>query len=383
MGRSLIVTCAVSLMLLVAVSGWLLADGTTSNADALKTGGLAAGAVVALYALWLNDRRRQVEERRQDIERRRQELETERHALDGRRAEHDRERVADERFARAVELLGNPADQVRVGALHALAGLARSRPEYTQTVLDVVCSYLRRPFDHPHYADDRGRPPPAAVSGAAARAARATTHADAEAYAPPTDEEREADRERQVRRAAQRIITELLGPAGTGAAYDLDLTDATLEYLDLRGLQVGDLVLRYARLYRSAKLDGLRVGGTAWLTRATFHGPFSCVDAGFERSLVLSEATFRHDLRFDGTRVGGALKLAEVTVAGRASFTGARVDGGLDLTRATFDGDLDLRTEGAPAAHTIGMTVDTRREIELPAGWTPERIAGTPHAHVR
>ena len=109
-----------------------------------------ACAVVALYALWLNDRRRRVEERRQEVERQRHELELQ-------RSDADRTRVADERFAKAVELLGNDADQVRVGALHALAGLARNREEYRQTVRDVLCSYLRRPFKHPRYevAEDR------------------------------------------------------------------------------------------------------------------------------------------------------------------------------------------------------------------------------------
>jgi hypothetical protein len=78
-------TFAVSLVLLVAVGGWLLTDPNTSRSDALKTGGLAGGAVVALYALWLNDRRRRVEEDRQEIERRRHELEM-------RRTEQDRDR---------------------------------------------------------------------------------------------------------------------------------------------------------------------------------------------------------------------------------------------------------------------------------------------------
>src|SRR5207249_1088850 len=79
----LVVTFVLSAVLLVAVSGWLLADPQTSHADALRTGGLAAGAVVALYALWLNDRRRKVEEGRQQVER-------ERHELELLRAERDR-----------------------------------------------------------------------------------------------------------------------------------------------------------------------------------------------------------------------------------------------------------------------------------------------------
>jgi hypothetical protein len=62
---------------------------------------------VALYALWLNDRRRRTDEARHELE---------------------SDKAADERFARSIELLGNEADQVRVGALHALAWLADVTP---------------------------------------------------------------------------------------------------------------------------------------------------------------------------------------------------------------------------------------------------------------
>ncbi|GAA3558201.1 hypothetical protein GCM10022222_47230 [Amycolatopsis ultiminotia] len=112
MRSPLLWTFAASVLLLCGVGGWLLADPATSHSDSLKTGGLAGGAVVALYALWLNDRRRRVEEARQEIEQRRHDL--------------DRERISDELSAKSVELLGHEADQVRVGAMHALAGLARS-----------------------------------------------------------------------------------------------------------------------------------------------------------------------------------------------------------------------------------------------------------------
>ncbi len=142
MRSPLLWTLIASVALLCGVGGWLLTDPATSRSDALKTGGLAGGAVVALYALWLNDRRRRVEEARQVIEQQRHDV--------------DRERISDERFAKSVELLGHEADQVRVGALHALAGLARTRPEYRQTVLDVLCSYLRRPFTHGRYSGLEG-----------------------------------------------------------------------------------------------------------------------------------------------------------------------------------------------------------------------------------
>src|SRR5438067_4125496 len=243
----LVVTFVLSAVLLVAVSGWLLTDPQTSHSDALKTGGLAAGAVVALYALWLNDRRRQVEEGRQKVER-------ERHELELLRAERDRDRVTDERFAKSVELLGHDADQVRVGALHALAGVARSHPDYTQTVIDVLCSYLRRPFDNPHL-DEEPNP--------------------------------EAEGELQVRLTAQRLIVTLLPPAGAAEpGFDLDLTGASLEYFDLSGRKIGTLILRYASLLSSTNFDECEFTGPAWFTAADFgkgrlSGQLRCRNACF------------------------------------------------------------------------------------------------------
>jgi|SRR5882757_3354804 len=103
---------AAVLITAVTTTALILIEPAAPKAEALKTGGLAGGAVIALYALWLNDRRRRTEEARHEL------------ASD---------KVADERFARSVELLGSAADQVRVGALRALAGLARSSPRHRQS----------------------------------------------------------------------------------------------------------------------------------------------------------------------------------------------------------------------------------------------------------
>ncbi|MGH3888893.1 MAG: hypothetical protein ACRDSZ_20445 [Pseudonocardiaceae bacterium] len=195
-------TVLLAVVLFGAVTALLVSlDPTTSGSEAIRTGRLVSAAVVALYALWLNDRRRRVEESRHELERRSN--------------EQQREQVADERFARAVELLGHEADQVRVGALHALAGLARSQPSYAQTVLDVICSYLRRPFDHPDYVQARTAERP---------------------QWEPADEQA-ADRERQVRLAAQRVIGELVPDRRQepGTLPNLDLTGALLDYIDLSG----------------------------------------------------------------------------------------------------------------------------------------------------
>lgn len=186
-----------SLNALLLVSGGLLAAPGVNPVDALKTGGLAGAAVLALHGLWINDRRRRTEEARQEVERG--------------RAEHDRERISDERFAKAVEMLGNDADQVRVGALHVLVGLSRGRPAYTQTVLDVLCAHLRRPHRHPSHETNPADPH------------RVEVHPFDAGW---TEEHGTADRERQVRLTAQRRIAELLPGAAETTRYDLDLTGA-------------------------------------------------------------------------------------------------------------------------------------------------------------
>lgn len=225
----LLPTVLASLTAFVLVGGvLLLLDPGAPKHEAIKTGGLAGGAIVALYALWLNDRRRKVEEARQELE--------------SQRIDHDRSRVADERFARAVELLGHDAPQVRVGAMHALAGLAKSRAEYTQTVLDILCAYLRRPFRRDE---------------------------DLEAYDAEQNEI-----ELEVRLTAQRLIEDMLPRSEDEdpVKYDLNLTKAHLEYMDLSYRQVGKLVMRVARLNESNAFHHMVIHDNVYLTEAEVTG---------------------------------------------------------------------------------------------------------------
>jgi hypothetical protein len=335
-------TFLASVVLLAGVGGWLLTDPATSRSDALKTGGLAGGAIVALYALWLNDRRRRVEERRQDIER-------QRHELESQRAEQDRERVADERFAKAVELLGHAADQVRVGALHALAGLARSRPDYTQTVLDVLCSYLRRPFTY--IRDSKATPDP------------------------------EQERELTVRLTAQRLITDLLpGRDEEGPAYDLDLTSATLEYFDLSDKLIGGLLLRYTSLRSSTNFSGCRFKRRVYLTAAGTEtgrlvGYFRCRGAVFESHAWFSGTVFAEDADFTATKFAGKTTFKDAKFAKNAVFTDVVVADSLDLRRTRFEGQTDLRFASLPGSVSLYNTrVRSEKDVQLPEGWEQEDL---------
>lgn len=330
-GLPVLGTFVLAFGVLALVTGWLLADKATSESDALRTGGLAAASVVALYGLWLNDRRQRVNERQQDIELARQSLDTQRHDLESQRAENDRARAADERFARAIELLGHDADQVRVGALEALAGLARSHRDYTQTVLNVLCSYLRRPFTHPRYESTKW----------------------------PAERAAEAERELQARLAAQRLIADLLPRDGDTDApvYDLDLTGAYLEYFDLSHRRIGKIVLRYAHLFSSNNFSYAVFLGPAWFTEATLasdgrlSGQFRCRNAVFHERAWFSLVRAEGGVIFDGT-----------VFLGRAKFAGAEFVGDVSFQGCRFDLDHEPALVG-------DVLVSLAHANSLPAGW--------------
>ncbi|MER7015027.1 pentapeptide repeat-containing protein [Saccharopolyspora sp. NPDC000359] len=342
----LVVTIAIAVVVLVGVSAALLVfDQRTTGADALRTGGLAAGSVVALYALWLNDRRRRTEEQRQQTER-------ERYQLEDRRVELDRDRIADERFARAIELLGHETDQVRVGALHALAGLARNRPDYAQTVLDVLCSYLRRPFSHHRYG------------------AQFVDRAG----------EDEAERKLQVRLTAQRLVVDLLSRAddADAPAYDLDLTGATLEYFDVADRRIGTLTLRYAKLHSDNNFSRCQFHGPVWFTAAVvgpgrLHGRFRCDDSVFHHLAWFPGAEFNSRTTFRRTCFTGTTRFNETRFANELSMADAEFHGHTDFREAHFGADTDLSgTTFRGEVVATGITTSPDHDVVLP----PELVSG-------
>ncbi|MFD5392343.1 hypothetical protein ACFWMG_46995 [Streptomyces sp. NPDC127074] len=70
-------------------------------------------------------------------------------------AHREATRLHTERFGQAVEQLGSDSPAVRLGGVHALAGLADDAPDDSlrQTCIDVLCAYLQLPFT-PDPGDD-------------------------------------------------------------------------------------------------------------------------------------------------------------------------------------------------------------------------------------
>jgi uncharacterized protein YjbI with pentapeptide repeats len=76
-------------------------------------------------------------------------LEEQRRTLDRTLADQ-RIRALNERFATAANQLGSDKPAVRLAGIHAMAGLADDWEENRQTCVDVLCAYLRMPYEaHP------------------------------------------------------------------------------------------------------------------------------------------------------------------------------------------------------------------------------------------
>jgi uncharacterized protein YjbI with pentapeptide repeats len=82
-------------------------------------------------------------------------FEEQRKQLDRTLAEQ-RTRTLNERFATAAEQLGSDKPAVRLAGVYAMAGLADDWEENRQTCVDVLCAYLRMPYE-----PDPGRDAPA------------------------------------------------------------------------------------------------------------------------------------------------------------------------------------------------------------------------------
>ncbi|MGB6164706.1 MAG: pentapeptide repeat-containing protein [Pseudonocardiaceae bacterium] len=237
--------------------------------------------------------------------------------------EHQREVAVEQRitelYTRAVDQLGNGQAPVRLGGLHALERLAQNNPVQRQTIVDVICAYLRMPYALP---DDK---PPGE---------------DAPAEAHTRYEQRR--QELQVRLTAQRILAAHLWPDAVGTFWpdiDLDLTEAQLHRLDLANCHIrnaqfdgaqfsGDAGFNNAKFSRKAGFDGAQFSGSAWFNGAQFSRAAEFDGAQFSKYAGFHGAQFSMDAGFDGAQFSGSATFDKAQFSGDsgrdAGFIGAR-----------------------------------------------------------
>jgi len=346
----LIVACLVAgLGVLGLITMWLIAnrlhgvDRANLQIDAIKygLGFIAAGGAAA--GLLLGVRRQQLAERSHDLELRKQELER-------RKQEHTEADAADRRitelYAKAVEQLGSADAAVRLGGLYALERVAQNNPDQRQTIVDVICAYLRMPYMPPT------KPNPAQQPDAAPAGPIVST-------AGSTASTRDPRQELQVRLTAQRILTNHLRRPDDVLPADLDSLEVSPSRLfwprtdlDITGATLVNWTFDECAV-RSSRFDEASFVGDASFSRAAFTGDASFGEATFGGSASFGEATFVGDVSFSRVTFAGDAYFGEVTFGGSASFGlvtfggnalfgEAAFGGNASFDRATFVGNVSL-----------------------------------------
>jgi uncharacterized protein YjbI with pentapeptide repeats len=257
-----------------------------------------------------------------------------------------------ELYTRAVEQLGHEEAPVRLGALYSLVHLAQANPDRRQTVVDVLCAYLRMPYAPPESAE-----PADVVAGEAPNG-----HRDQ----PGRASKRDPAQELQVRLTAQRLLSDHLRrpydvsgedaqkrPPSPDESFwpniSLDLTGASLIDLNLGQASVVDARFDKATFTRDALFREATFTGDAWFEGATFAGYARFDRATFTRTTWFSKATFTRgavfrgakfsDAFFEGATFAGGAWFGEVTFTGVAVFAGATFSRG----SARFEGTIFTR----------------------------------------
>ncbi|MGV9327211.1 pentapeptide repeat-containing protein [Streptosporangium sandarakinum] len=300
-------------------------------------------------------------------------------------ATHDAtERRVTDLYTKAAEQLGHEAAAVRLAGLYALERLAQDNPGHRQTIVNVICAYLRMPYTPPEPAPDPERDRKAALQAARRRyrAARAGISLPAE----PAPQERAGDREGevQVRLAAQRILAAHLRdehPADQRSTLPaapafwegmrLDLTGATLIDFDLTGGHVTEALFNKATFIGFTRFDAATFTKNAEFRKATFTENVRFTRATFTKNAWFVMATFTEGAGFIRT-----------TFTGNAWFAGATFTESAGFDEATFTGNAWFAGATFTKAAGLGgaVVIDPAADHAWPDGWcvevTPE---GTGH----
>ncbi|MEV5444906.1 pentapeptide repeat-containing protein [Streptomyces sp. NPDC052644] len=301
--------------------------------ESIKTALTIGAAVTGAFALLLAFRRQQLAERTQQA------------------TEYDAgEKRVTELYVKAADQLGSDKAPVRLAGLYALERLAHDNPIHRQSIVEVICAYLRMPYTPPTDAPD-----PAAATDDPDPAA-ATRAADTGDSDKPAVDPRE---ERQVRLAAQRILARHLRPTTPegephslywGPKVTLDLTEAVLIDLDLEGCHLHNATFTRTHFSGVAWFGGATFSGGAWFVGATFSGGVGFVGAMFSGGVQFGGvtfsglagfggATFSDDVGFVGATFSSVAWFDRATFSDVAQFGGATFSGDARFDRATFSGD--------------------------------------------
>ncbi|MFE9959237.1 pentapeptide repeat-containing protein [Micromonospora sp. NPDC005299] len=298
-------------------------------------------------------------------------------------------------YTKAVEQLGHDQAPVRLGALYSLVQLAQANPQQRQTVVDVLCAYLRMPYSLPD----------SATPGM----------------------EQEYAQQLQVRLTAQHLLADHLRmPDGVSSkdaqellpssdepfwpGISLNLAGAILIGFDLRRASViqatfdratftedtyfssatfiGGASFRKATFLDVTWFDEATLADKADFREATFTLEVEFVGTTFTSGGWFEETTFKHDARFPLSTFGDSVTFYEASFTGGAWFDEAIFGGIAWFKKATFSGGVSFGGANAigaefPDARVLPFDdeyLNSDRDVMRvwPRGWTVRPDAEDP-----
>ncbi|SCL20238.1 Pentapeptide repeat-containing protein [Micromonospora pallida] len=306
--------------------------------ESIRTGLTIGAAVTGAFALLLAFRRQQLAERTQQA------------------TEYDAgEKRVTELYVKAADQLGADKAPVRLAGLYALERLGQDNPIHRQSIVEVICAYLRMPYALPDDQPGPASQAPPATDPTSALPAAASGDDPEEPVIDPRGE-------RQVRLAAQRILARHLRPTTPegepnrlywGPKLVLDLTEATLINADFTDCHLHNADFTAVTFHGYAEFGRATFSGAAWFDRTTFRGAALFIRATFSGvtwfnkatisgAAWFARATFSGDVRFNRTAMGAAAVFSGVTFGGDAWFEEATFSVIAAFDGATFSGDAEF-----------------------------------------
>lgn len=390
----------------------------TSLAVVAGTGG-ATALLLAARRQWLKERAQRHEEavasqhriREERAQAHREEVAAaeQKHRLrQALNAEHEAtERRVTDLYASAVNLLGSDRPAIRTAGLYALERLAQDHDAHRQTIVEVICAYLRLPAAGGGEPGDEGE---AHVRTTALRLLARHLRREEPRFWPDIQLDLSGAQLTDVDFSGCEVgSADLSGAvlagtarfAGTVVHGPLVLSGARFGAVDFEAVRVhGRATLDFASFAGQAVFDRMEFGRGASFHHARFQADVSFNGAKFARSAVFDRARFDGDARFFETWFEGRLSIEHATFAGAVTFNRARFTD-LVLLRwtvfesealfeeARFEDALNLaRVEFHNAAVFGGATLRRRPQLdrtlaaasvrhEFPAGLVTAPAGGT------
>jgi uncharacterized protein YjbI with pentapeptide repeats len=251
------------------------------------------------------------------------------------------ERRITELYVKAVEQLGSDKAPVRLGGLYALERLADSNPDHRQTVVDVICSYLRMPYNlevESQFSLPKAIGVPAWLE-------------------PRVNLTAASRQEREVRIAAQEILCRHLqgssplpsyAKVGNWGALTLNLKGAVLIDFNAQCMITGDAQFDFAQFHGLTMFNDTRFEGYADFTGSSFEGVLLCESTAFVGSVSFMGAKFNKmayfrkaqfggfSARFRGSYFGSDAHFHQTVFSSPADFHGADFQSSVTFASANF-----------------------------------------------